>query len=85
MLFTGWKPNNIAWADFLDRTDPTLRSAKAGRDDQRLTERMCMPGGACTRLEHDACATNTRRFRCLEYAVPGRSVDRPQSRLGSGE
>jgi hypothetical protein len=59
------------------------RPHETGRDDQRLTERMCMLGGACTRLERDAYATNTRRsetrrgeFGRLEYAVPGRPVDK---------
>jgi hypothetical protein len=70
----------------------------AGRDDQPLTKWMCMPRRASTRsgrrgdtdssrgeLERNACATHTRRVTCLEYAVLGRPVDRPQSRLRSGE
>jgi hypothetical protein len=66
VLFTRRKPNDITWPDFLDRAAPTLNPANAGRDDQRLTERMCMPGGAGTRLERDARATNTCRFRRFE-------------------
>ena len=46
MLFTRHKPDHIARPDFLDRAAPTLNPPKAGREDQRLTEWMCMPGGA---------------------------------------
>src|SRR6266542_452099 len=62
MLFTRRKPDHIARPDFLDRSALALRPSKTRRDDQRLTEWMCVPCGACTRLERDACATNTRRF-----------------------
>jgi hypothetical protein len=48
MLFTGREPDYITWPDFLDRAATTLNPPKAGRDDQRLTEWMCMPGGAGT-------------------------------------
>jgi len=63
MLFTGRKPDHIAWPDFLDRAASALRPTKTGRNDQRLTEWMRMPGGASTRLERDVCATHARRFR----------------------
>ena len=66
MLLTGRKPDHIARPNFLDRTALTLRPAESGGDDQRLTEWMRMPGSARTRLERDACATNTRRFGWLE-------------------
>jgi len=62
MLFVRRKPNDIAWPDFLDWSARTLSPAKSGRHDQRLTERMCMPGSARTRLERDACTSNTRRL-----------------------
>ena len=66
MLLTGRKPNHIAWPNFLDRTALTLRPPKAGRDDQRLTEWMRMPGSARTGLERDAGATNACWVRRLE-------------------
>src|SRR5438876_6076530 len=66
MFFARREPYYIARPNFLNRAAPTLNPPKAGRDDQRLTEWMCMPGGAGTRLERDACTTNTRRFGCLE-------------------
>ena len=63
MLFTGRKPDHITGPDFLDRAASALRPTKTGRNDQRLTEWMRMPGGASTRLERDVCATHARRFR----------------------
>src|SRR5438105_10791165 len=69
MFLARRKPDDIAWPDFLDRSALALRPADAGRDDQCLTEWMCMPGGAGTRLKRDACATNTCRFGCLEQRV----------------
>ena len=69
MLLARRKPDHIARPDFFDRAAPTLSQPEAGRDDQRLTEWMCMPGGAGTRLERDACATNTCRFGCLEQRI----------------
>src|SRR5437879_5851553 len=51
MLLVRRKPNDITRPDFFDRPSPPLRPSKAGRDDQRLTEWMPMPGGTGTRLE----------------------------------
>src|SRR2546430_3368847 len=66
MLFVRRKPDNIARPDFLDLAAPTLSPTEAGRDDQRLPERMCMPGRASTRLERDACTGHACRIGCLE-------------------
>jgi len=66
MLLTRRKADDIAWPDFLDWAASTLRPSNARRDDQRLTEWMCMPGGPGARLKRDARATNARRFGCLE-------------------
>src|SRR5437016_1659394 len=79
MLLTGRKPNHIAWPDFLDRAALALRPSKARRDDQHLTEWMCMPGGTGTRLERHACATNTCRFRCLEQRINSNCASKPIS------
>src|SRR5207249_3557085 len=83
-LLTGRKPNHIARPDFLDRAGPTLRPPKAGRDDQRLTEWMCMPGGAGTRLERDACATNTCGLRRLEQRINSYGTRKPIRRTFAG-
>jgi hypothetical protein len=66
MFFTRRNPDHIARPDFLDGAVPTLNPPKPGRDDQRLAKWMCMPGSASTRLERNACATNTCRVRRLE-------------------
>src|SRR4029077_17158209 len=77
MLLTGRKPDHIARPNFLDRTALTLRPAEAGRDHQRLTEGMRMPGRARTRLERDACATNTRWFGWLEQRINANCAGEP--------
>ena len=48
--------NDVAGADFLDGAARALRPAAAGGDDQRLAERMRVPGGARAGLEGDAGA-----------------------------
>src|SRR4030095_11956995 len=84
MLLTRRKPDHIAWPDFLDRAAPTLRQPKTGGHDQRLTEWMCMPGGAGTRLERDTRATNTCGFGCLEQRVNSDSAGKIFSRSLGG-
>ena len=53
MLFAGREPHDIAGADFLNRAAFALHPAATGRNDQRLAERMRMPGRARTGLEGD--------------------------------
>src|SRR5215470_1758397 len=60
MLFTGRKPDHISTPDFLDRPALALRPPKTRRNDQRLTEWMCVPRGTRTRLEHYARHTHAR-------------------------
>src|SRR5437764_10616756 len=45
MLLTRREPDHVAGPDLLDRPTPALRPAAAGRHDQRLTERVGVPGG----------------------------------------
>ena len=66
MFLVRRKPDHIARPDFLDRAALSPCPSEAGRDDQRLTEWMCVPRGTRTRLEGNACATHTRRFGRLE-------------------
>src|SRR5438876_825274 len=86
MLLVRRKPDDIAWQDFLNRSAPTLRPPKPGRDDQPLTEWMSMPGGASTRLERDAraihtCRSKTRRgeFGCFEKWINPNRAGEPIS------
>src|SRR5436190_16361281 len=46
-----------------------LYPAKAGGDDQNLSERMCMPGRTRARLERHTPAAHTRRIGSLEQRV----------------
>ena len=52
----GREPDDVARPDFLDRAALALHPAAAGRDDQRLAQRMGVPGGARAGLEGDAGA-----------------------------
>ena len=66
VLLVRRKPNNIARPDFLDWSTLTLSPANTGRNNQSLTEGMCMPGSARTGLERDPRATNTCRLRSFK-------------------
>src|ERR1700742_1596547 len=48
MLLVRRKPDHVAWPDFFDRSALALRPSQTRRDDQRLTQWMRMPSGACT-------------------------------------
>ena len=63
MFFVRRKPNNIAWPDFFNTSAFALGPAETGGDNQRLAERMRMPGGARTRLERHSRATHARWVR----------------------
>src|SRR3982074_3070880 len=56
MLLAGRKPHDVPWPDFLDGPALALGAAQARRHDQRLTERMRVPGGSRARLARDARA-----------------------------
>ncbi len=79
MLLAKRKPDHIAWPDFLDWAAPTLRPSKAGRDDQRLTEWMCMLGGASAWLERDAGAKRACWIFCFEQRVNAHIAHKPIS------
>src|SRR5262245_20079958 len=66
VLLVRRKPHDIPRPDFLDRSSIVLRPTKAGCNNQRLTKRMRMPGGAGSRFKRDSRATNARRFRRFE-------------------
>src|SRR5258705_5813022 len=69
VLLAGWKPDDIAGTDFFDRSALGLRPAKAGRDDQGLTERMGVPCGAGAGLEGDVTTAEACRVAHLEHRV----------------
>ena len=47
VLLAGLKPHDVTGPDCLDRPAPTLHPSGARRHNQRLAERVRMPGGAC--------------------------------------
>src|ERR1039457_3522030 len=53
MLLARWKPDDVTRPDFFDRATPALRATAASGHDQRLTQRMGVPGGASARLKRD--------------------------------
>src|SRR5205823_7150400 len=79
MLLVRRKPDDIAGPDFFDRSALALRPAKAGSNDQCLTELMRMPRGAGTRLEGDACTGYACVIRCLEQRVNSDVTRKPIS------
>jgi hypothetical protein len=74
MFLARRKPDNIARADFLERSTPVLRPATARSDNQRLAERMRMPCGSRARFEgdlrtDDACRLGRREKRVDAYSA----------------
>ncbi len=62
MLLARRKPDDVARTDFLNRATFALRASATGSDDQCLSERMRMPGGAGARLERDGGRCGAARF-----------------------
>ena len=62
-------PDHVARADLPHRPAPTLDEAAAGRDDQRLSEWMGVPGAPRARLEGDAAAVPAGRRGRLEERI----------------
>ena len=70
VLLSWREPDHIAWTDLLDGTAPALRAAASGGDNERLTERMRMPGGAGAGLEGNAGAADACRAGRVKRTVP---------------
>jgi len=69
VLLSGREPHHIAGTYLLDGPAVALSPSQPCADDQRLTERVRVPGGACARLESHACADHTGGRRCLKQRV----------------
>src|SRR5882762_10117829 len=84
MLFARRAPDDIAGTDNLDRPAPALHEAAAGRDDERLTERMRVPVTPRAWLERYVGAARPCRCGCLEKRVnahrAGEILGRPSRR-----
>src|SRR5262245_45359570 len=61
MLFARLEPDDIARADLFDGTAQALHPARAGSDDERLTEGMRVPRGPGARFECHGVAGCARR------------------------
>src|SRR5581483_6742885 len=73
VLFVWFEINHIAGMYFFLCTAIALHPAAARRYDQRLAERMGMPGGARTRLKSNQCHSHAGRFgRTVKRVYPYR-------------
>ena len=84
VLFTRWKPHDVARTDLLDRSAPALHASGAGRDDQRLPERMRVPRRAGARLERHGCARDACRSRRLKQRIDPHRAGKPIGRTFAG-
>ena len=79
MLLAGRNPDHVARPDLLYRPAPALCTAAARRHDQRLPQRVRMPGRAGARLERDpyartragsgACNSGSMRTAPVKYSA----------------
>src|SRR3981081_1514138 len=74
MLFARRYPDDIARTDFVHRSALGLNPAYACNDVQRLSQRMCVPGGARPGLERYPVRGNPRRrLGCDDRILPYRA------------
>src|SRR3954447_19198505 len=64
MLLARREPDHVTRSYFLDRASLPLDPAAAGRDDERLTQGVGMPGRPAPGLEGDGVAGRTGRGLC---------------------
>src|SRR5262249_33775954 len=69
VFFARRDPDDVAGANLLDRAAVTPNAAEAGDDDQRLPERMGVPGGAGARLEGHLRALYPRGVEGVEERI----------------
>ena len=69
VLLSGREPHHIAGTYLVDGPTFALNPSQACGDNQGLTERVCVPGGACARLESHARADHTGGRGCLKQRV----------------
>src|SRR5271166_502118 len=79
VLLAGRKPDHIPGPDLLDWAAPALCPTAAERDDQGLTERMCMPRGTGAGRKGDAGALHKRRIRRLKQWIDSNGPREPPS------
>jgi hypothetical protein len=84
VLLAGREPDDITGPGLLDRFAFALDPAEASRDDESLTERMCVPCRPRARLEYYAGALNKCRIRCLKKRIDPYSASEPVGGSFSG-
>src|ERR1035437_1488603 len=66
VFFADREPHDIPRPDFFDGTSPALNPTEPGGDDERLAERVGVPGCSSTGFERNDCARDPRRLGSLE-------------------
>src|SRR5215218_4037903 len=79
VLFVGREPDDVAGADLLDGASFALREAEPEQHDERLTERVRVPGRARAGLEGHRRARRARGSRCREEWVDADRAGEPVS------
>src|ERR1700733_14249978 len=77
MFFPGREPDDITRPDLFDRSTLTLGPAAPGRNDERLAQRMRMPGRTGAGFEGNACAGPARGGFGLEKRVDAYDAGEP--------
>ena len=77
VFFAGWEPDDIAGVEFFDGSAEALGATGAGGDDQGLTERMGVPGGAGSGLEGDTGAGDAGGRWGLEKRIDADGAGEP--------
>src|SRR5690242_3475708 len=77
MFLVRREPDHIAGSDLLNWTAFTLHPPATGRDNQRLTQRMPVPGRARPRFKGDARATRPGRMGRLEERIDPHQAGEP--------
>src|SRR5437773_12113803 len=76
----GRKPDHVTGTDLLDGAAFALNPAAAGRNDERLAERMRVPGRSSRRLKRHAGALNEGGIGRLEKRVDANGARVPVRR-----
>src|SRR5258707_9203393 len=84
MLLARREPDHIAGMDLLDRAALALHPTATGCDNQRLTQRVCMPCGSSAGLECDTGVSRACRSVCLEQGIDAHRAGKPIGRSFAG-
>jgi hypothetical protein len=85
MLLAGGEPDDVAGSDLLDGSTLALHPAEAGDDDQRLPERVCVPGGPGAGLERHLSALHSLCVKGIEERVHPDRACKPRFRTLAGQ